>query len=160
MHRGNSVQCYFSPTRSSQVWASRRTTSITCDFFTVNCYPFKCLYVSIFRLLSKKKKKGKWCLWDHQSVCVPLITFEPIGRFVWNSVGRSCHWSWPRLYNPVPSTIPKWRTFKLLRWMKNLHQSTWDHENTNMTAVWMLKFIVCFVETTHEPLQLDKWTLV
>jgi hypothetical protein len=29
-----------------------------------------------------------------------------------------------------------------------------------MAAVWMLKFIVCSVETTHEPLHLDKWTLV
>jgi hypothetical protein len=87
------------------------------------------------------------------------------------------------LFNPVPSTIPKWQTFKLLRWMKNLHQSTWDHKilytdrsskdeqllmtpflsktkNTNMAAVWMLKFIVCFVETTNEPLHLGKWTLV
>jgi hypothetical protein len=26
----------------------------------------------------------------------PLITFEPIGRFLWNSGGRSCHWRWPR----------------------------------------------------------------
>jgi hypothetical protein len=33
------------------------------------------------------------------------------------------------LLNPVTSTIPKWRTFKLLRWMQNMHQSTWDHEN-------------------------------
>jgi hypothetical protein len=33
-------------------------------------------------------------------------------------------------------------------------------ENTNMAAVWVLKFIVGFVETTHEPLHLDKWTLV
>jgi hypothetical protein len=31
------------------------------------------------------------------------------------------------LYNPVSSTIPKWRTFKLLWWMQNLHQSTWGH---------------------------------
>jgi hypothetical protein len=31
--------------------------------------------------------------------------------------------------NPVPSTITKWRTFKLLKWMQNLHQSTWDHES-------------------------------
>jgi hypothetical protein len=34
------------------------------------------------------------------SVCMcvppPLITFEPVGRFLWNSVGRSCHWRWPR----------------------------------------------------------------
>jgi hypothetical protein len=65
------------------------------------------------------------------SVCVsPLITFYPIGRVSWNSVGRSCHWRRSRrlTFNPVPSTIPKWRTFKLLRWMQNLHQSTWDHE--------------------------------
>jgi hypothetical protein len=32
------------------------------------------------------------------------------------------------LYNPVSSSIPKWRKFKLLRWMQNLHHSTWDHE--------------------------------
>jgi hypothetical protein len=32
------------------------------------------------------------------------------------------------LFNPIPSTIQKWRTFKLLRWMQNLHQSMWDHE--------------------------------
>jgi hypothetical protein len=24
--------------------------------------------------------------------------------------------------------LPKWRTFELLRWMQNLHHSTWDHE--------------------------------
>jgi hypothetical protein len=32
------------------------------------------------------------------------------------------------LTNLVPSSIPKWRAFKLLRCMQNLHQSTWDHE--------------------------------
>jgi hypothetical protein len=32
------------------------------------------------------------------------------------------------LSNPIPSAIPKWRTFKLLRWMQNFHQSTWEHE--------------------------------
>jgi hypothetical protein len=31
-------------------------------------------------------------------------------------------------FNLVLSTIPKWRTFELLRLMQNLHQSTWDHE--------------------------------
>jgi hypothetical protein len=30
------------------------------------------------------------------SVSLPLITFEPSDRFLWNSVGRSCHWRWPR----------------------------------------------------------------
>jgi hypothetical protein len=28
--------------------------------------------------------------------------------------------------NLVALTIPKWRTFELLRWMQNLHQSMWD----------------------------------
>jgi hypothetical protein len=32
------------------------------------------------------------------------------------------------LFNSVPSTIPKWRKFKLLRWMQNLRQSTWEHD--------------------------------
>jgi hypothetical protein len=31
------------------------------------------------------------------------------------------------VFNAVAAiTIPKWRTLKLLRWMHNLHQSTWD----------------------------------
>jgi hypothetical protein len=32
------------------------------------------------------------------------------------------------LFNSVSSNIPKWRPFKRLRWMQNLHQSTWDHD--------------------------------
>jgi hypothetical protein len=31
-------------------------------------------------------------------------------------------------FKPVASIVPKWWTFRLLRWMQNLHQSTWDHE--------------------------------
>jgi hypothetical protein len=31
-------------------------------------------------------------------------------------------------FNPVDSTIPKWRTFELLRWMQKLSQLTWEHE--------------------------------
>jgi hypothetical protein len=31
------------------------------------------------------------------------------------------------IFNPVASTIQKWRTFKLLRWMQNLHYVTWYH---------------------------------
>jgi hypothetical protein len=82
-------------------------------------------------IMSLLSLKGKWGLWDHQSVCLsPLITFEPVGRFLRNSAVRSCHWRWPRChtFNPVSSTIPKWRTFKLLRWIQNLHQPTWDCE--------------------------------
>jgi hypothetical protein len=74
------------------------------------------------------------------------------------------------------------RIFKLLRWMQNLHQSTWDHkmlytnifrgwtscnkitfaiiQNMNMAFGWKLKFTFYFMDSTHEPLHLDKWSLV
>jgi hypothetical protein len=29
------------------------------------------------------------------------------------------------IFNLVTRIITKWRTFKLMRWMQNLHQSTW-----------------------------------
>jgi hypothetical protein len=31
-------------------------------------------------------------------------------------------------FNHVASTIQTWPTFRLLRWVQNLHQSKWDHE--------------------------------
>jgi hypothetical protein len=31
------------------------------------------------------------------------------------------------IFNPVSSTVPKWGTFKLLRWMQNIPQSTRGH---------------------------------
>jgi hypothetical protein len=82
------------------------------------------------------------------------------------------------IFNAVAATIPKWQTFKLVRWMQNLHQSTYDHEilysdrssedeetynknrfarnqSTN-TGGGDLKLKSCCVETTHEPLHLYK----
>jgi hypothetical protein len=32
------------------------------------------------------------------------------------------------IFNPVASTIQKWRTFKLLRWKQKFHQWKWDDE--------------------------------
>jgi hypothetical protein len=32
------------------------------------------------------------------------------------------------MFNPIASTIPKWWAFNLLKWMENLHQSTWVYE--------------------------------
>jgi hypothetical protein len=32
------------------------------------------------------------------------------------------------LSNPVPSTVPNWQTFRLLRWMQNVHQSALGHQ--------------------------------
>jgi hypothetical protein len=34
----------------------------------------------------------------------------------------------PLIYNPVASAIPKLRKRKLLRWLQDLHQSTWKRE--------------------------------
>jgi hypothetical protein len=31
------------------------------------------------------------------------------------------------IFNPLASTIPKWQTFKLLRWTQNLHHSMCNH---------------------------------
>jgi hypothetical protein len=88
------------------------------------------LQITVFSLLSLKRKvrlmRSPVCVC--LSVCLSLsvsslITFEPVGRFLWNSVGRS-HAIEGDLdavhFNPVPSTIPKWWTFKLLRWIQNL----------------------------------------
>jgi hypothetical protein len=80
--------------------------------------------------------------------------------------------------NPLASTIPKWRTFKL-GFHKKLHHSTWDqeilytgrsstsdqllirpfHEVTGDTNVGVrLKFDIhiLFLETTHETLHLGE----
>jgi hypothetical protein len=58
------------------------------------------------------------------SVCTP-ITPEPISRFLSNSVAE-CDLD-VILFNPVASTIQKWRMFRLLRWNKNLYHSTRDN---------------------------------
>jgi hypothetical protein len=34
----------------------------------------------------------------------------------------------PILFNSVASTITIWRTLRLLRWMQNFHESTWENE--------------------------------
>jgi hypothetical protein len=74
-----------------------------------------------------------------------LIKLEPVERwrFVWrpppptHTRARAVfltYFPWKGKWglwdhiNPVLSSIPKWRTFKLLRWMQNLHQSTWELE--------------------------------
>jgi hypothetical protein len=60
----------------------------------------------------------------------PLSTFEPSDRFyeIQNGVHDIEDDLNAKIVNPVTLTIPKWRTFKLLTWMQNVHQPTWDHE--------------------------------
>jgi hypothetical protein len=60
-------------------------------------------------------------------VCGSLLTtFEPISRFYEIQYGDNTIEGDldAILSNPVASTIPKWRTFKFLRWIQNLHQWT------------------------------------
>jgi hypothetical protein len=81
-----------------------------------------------------------------------------------------------------PSENGEGGIFKLLRWMKNLHHSTWDHrmlyagrsleveqllirplmqktKNTNMVGGWYLKLIF-FMVIAHEPLRLEQRSFV
>jgi hypothetical protein len=137
--------------------------------------------------------KGKWGLWYHHSLSIclsvsvyPVITFEPLSRFYeiqygGHAIERDLD---STRFIPVASTIPKWRMFKLLRWMQNFPQSMRDHEtlfadrliirgwttfnktifvkekNSNVEGHWKFKFVFCFVETTHELVYLGKWSLV
>jgi hypothetical protein len=39
------------------------------------------------------------------------------------------------IFNLIVSTVPKWRTFKVLRWMQNLHESTWENEWLGMVIM-------------------------
>jgi hypothetical protein len=40
-------------------------------------------------------------------LCVLLTAFKPVSTISWSSVWWPCHWRWPRLFNPLSSTIPK-----------------------------------------------------
>jgi hypothetical protein len=76
------------------------------------------------------------CLPICESICLSVCLYFPTNN-IWTSwytfvkLGKKTIpfmvTSTP-YFNIVASTIPKWRTFKLLRWMQNLNQSTCDHE--------------------------------
>jgi hypothetical protein len=62
-------------------------------------------------------------------ICPPLITFEPTGCHGIQEGGHATEDDLEAtLSNSVASTMPKWRTLKLLRRMRNLHQLTWGYE--------------------------------
>jgi hypothetical protein len=90
---------------------------------------------------------------------------------------------WVIVFFNGPSEYGDGEIFKLLRWMQNLHQSTLDHtilyadssledeqlltgtllresKSTNIAGGWKLKFTFYFMERTHEPLHLVKWSFV
>jgi hypothetical protein len=90
---------------------------------------------------------------------------------------------WIIIFFNKPSAYSDGGILKLLRWIQNLQQSTWDHKilyadrsledeqllirpllleskNMNMACSWMLKFTFYFMDRTREPLRLDKWSFV
>jgi hypothetical protein len=109
-------------------------------------------------------------------VSLPLITSETnwqifFIKFIKRNQAIECY---VILFNPVSSTIQNWQTFRLLRWLQNLHQSAWNHDILDAdrylkkwtlsktifvkikTAYseggWNINFRFCLTETTHEPL--------
>jgi hypothetical protein len=84
----------------------------------------------IFSLLSLKRRSEACKVIVYLSVSPPLITYEPIGKFLLNQEGG--HATEGKLdaifFDPIVLTIPKWRTFKFLRWMQNLNQSVWGRD--------------------------------
>jgi hypothetical protein len=62
------------------------------------------------------------------SICLSFqVTFEVISRFYEIEEGGHAVEGGidAEHFNPLASTIPKWWTFKLLRWMQNLQESMW-----------------------------------
>jgi hypothetical protein len=39
------------------------------------------------------------------------------------------------IFSHVASTIPKWRTLELLRWMQNLHKLSWNHRGLRFVTM-------------------------
>jgi hypothetical protein len=102
----------------------------------------------------------------------------------WRIMDRPTSFVWIIIFLKGPSECGGGEIFKLVRWMKNLYQSTWDHEilycdksskdkqllvmqllrkpkNTNMAGDWKFKYIFYFMERTYEPLYLlGKWRFV
>jgi hypothetical protein len=70
------------------------------------------------------------------AACSSLITFAPIDvheiqhgdHAIEGNLGAM-------IFYPIPSTIFKWPRFKLLRWMKNLHQSALDYQGLSSVTI-------------------------
>jgi glycogen debranching enzyme len=68
---------------------------------------------------------------DHISVCVSLYQLfnQSVDLYEIQKRGYAIKGDLSAIIsNPVASTNPKLLTSKLLSWMQNFHQSTWNHE--------------------------------
>jgi hypothetical protein len=76
--------------------------------------------------------KRKWGQWDHHFLSLSILVFPIILNQVvdLNETWEGSHNNEVDLdavyFKPVTSTISKWRPFRLLRWIRIFHQSTWE----------------------------------
>jgi hypothetical protein len=135
-------------------------------------------------LLSSLKEKCD-LKWSPSCMSAPPINFWTSWYFFmkFRREVMSLKMPQPHIFNSVASTFPKWWTFKLLTWMQNFYQSMWyndtlyadkslenrqllikpllwETKDTNIAGGWSLKFTFRFMETTHEPLHLNKQNLI
>jgi hypothetical protein len=113
----------------------------------------------------------------------PLITLQPTDRFYEIPYeGYTIEIDFDPIFFILHLQPFKNDVFRLLKWMQNLHQSTWDHEilyadrfskdeqllvrpflwkikNTNVEGGIRLQFMFCLMETIHEPMHSDKLSL-
>jgi hypothetical protein len=81
--------------------------------------------VEYFPILAYFHKEGKRGSWDQHAVCLPVITFEPIGRFSWNVAGKSCHWKWPQRVTLNPYFQPFQNGGRLNFWGEGKACTSW-----------------------------------
>jgi hypothetical protein len=119
----------------------------------------------LIRLLCRKPK-----IWIHEiKNSLLVLVRQPMNRCTWTTVatmednGHTFIWiiiifNWAFEYGDVG-------IIKLLRWLQNLHLSTWEHEiflrwqifKRRSMGGWMLKFtFYYFMERTNEPLYSEK----
>jgi hypothetical protein len=112
-----------------------RMTSFLLQNYDAESCKF-CILKCLTSLLSFKKLKGG--LWHCQSVCVShlwllnqLVDFHEIPQGGY-AIGGDLD---AIIFNFIALIVLKWRRFKLLRWVKNLHQSPLDYQSLTLEAM-------------------------
>jgi hypothetical protein len=98
------------------------------------------VFVCIFSLLSLHK--GKVARWDHLPVC-PLSTSEPIGRFLWNSVGGTCRWKSRSFSHPKMADV---QTFEMEASLAPVSVGPWHFVCWQIFGEWTTFNKTTFVE--------------
>jgi hypothetical protein len=120
-----------------------------CVLWNPSC-SFSFIIAPDLRLIFSLLPKIKVGLSNHQPVCVSPNNNFWIDKWIsWNLVGRWCHWRLHRccIFNLVASAIPKWRTFKLLRWVQRNVLTFESIAGRNL--IWRWWFIALMMEAVR-----------